>query len=47
MDDVADSEAGVCGMSDWACEVDWEKGVAEGRRKVSVPFVDRPSRRDL
>ena len=47
MADDGGSAAGVCGMSADACEVDWLKGVVDDRRKVRVPFVVRPSRRDL
>ena len=35
------------GASDWADGVGWLKGVEEDRRKVRVPFVPFPSRRNL
>jgi hypothetical protein len=49
MADDAESAAGVYGVSLDGCkvEVDWLKGVVDERRKVRVPFVVRPSRRDL
>lgn len=41
------SAADVCGVSVDAWGADWLNGVVDDLRKVRVPFVVRPSRRDL
>lgn len=47
MADEGGSAADVCGVSVDAWGADWLNGVVDDLRKVRVPFVVRPSRRDL
>lgn len=47
MADDGGSAAGVCEASVDAWGADWLNGVVDDLRKVRVPFVVRPSRRDL